>query len=225
MLQKTDVIAHLMGGGGDPRQHVGHSGVHLSGIGLAGNGETFLKAHLCGYHRIYLVDGLLIPVEKLQKRRLRARGSFGSQQLHAPEDIVHILQVHKEFLNPEGSPLSHRGGLGRLEMGEGQRGLGLVLVCKIRQHPDHVHQLLLHQTQGLGHDDNVRIIPHVAGGGSQMDDPRRLGALLPIGVHMAHDVMANLLLSGFGHLIIDVLRVGLKLLNLLLRDHGLSVLA
>ena len=58
-----------------------------------------------------------------------------------------------------------------------------------------------------------------------MDDARRFGALLPIGIHMAHHIMAHLFLPGPGHIIVDVIRMGFQLRDLFLRDHRPAVLA
>ena len=57
-----------------------------------------------------------------------------------------------------------------------------------------------------------------------MDDACRLRALLPVCIHMAHDIMAHFLLSRLCDIIVDVLRMCLQLLDLLVRDDGLSVL-
>ncbi len=51
-----------------------------------------------------------------------------------------------------------------------------------------------------------------------MDDPLRLGALHPIGIDVAHYIVPDLPLACLGHIIIDVLCVGLKLGNLLVGD-------
>ena len=48
-----------------------------------------------------------------------------------------------------------------------------------------------------------------------MDDPRRFGALYPVGVHMAHDIVADFLFPCLGDLKIDVVAVGFQLGDLL----------
>ncbi len=57
-----------------------------------------------------------------------------------------------------------------------------------------------------------------------MNDPRRLRALLPVSVHMAHDIVADKLLALPCHLVVDVLGVRSQLVDLLLGDDRLSVL-
>ena len=49
-----------------------------------------------------------------------------------------------------------------------------------------------------------------------MDNGLRVRALLAVGVNVAHDVVADQLLPGLGHIVIDSLGVGLQLVDLLL---------
>src|SRR5699024_9368609 len=114
-------------------------------------------------------------VKELQEAGLCSRSSLGSQKLQASQHVLQILQIHHKLLEPERCPLSYSGGLGRLEVREGQSGKLLVPVGEIRQLCYHVHDLLSHQLQRLGHDDDVRVVPHVAGCGSQVDDALCLG--------------------------------------------------
>ena len=49
-----------------------------------------------------------------------------------------------------------------------------------------------------------------------MDDARRLGTLLAVGVHMAHHVVADLFFPLLGDFVVDVVLVGFQFVNLLL---------
>ena len=138
--------------------------------------------------------------------------------------MLQVLQVQTELLKPQSGAFAHGGGLGRLEMSERQSRLGLVLLREVRQFLHHIHQFLFHQLQRLSHDNNVGVVPHIAGGGPQMDNPRRLGALLPVSVYMAHHIMTHFLFPGPGHFVIDILSMGLQFVNLFLGDHRLAVL-
>ena len=51
-----------------------------------------------------------------------------------------------------------------------------------------------------------------------MDDSLCLRALHSIGVDMAHHIMANLFLTRLCHIVVDILRVGLQLFDLLFAD-------
>ena len=52
-----------------------------------------------------------------------------------------------------------------------------------------------------------------------MDDAGSLRALLAVGIHMAHHVVAHKALALFGDFIVDVLGVCLQLIDLFLRDR------
>ena len=58
-----------------------------------------------------------------------------------------------------------------------------------------------------------------------MDNPSCFGALLPIGIHMAHNVMPYQLFPFLRHLIIDILGMAFQLVYLLLRNDWLPVFA
>ena len=81
MLKETDIVGELMGAGCDTCENVQHTGIHFSGIGLAGYGVSGLEAHLLSDHRIDFVDGLLISVEELQEAGLGSGGSLGAEKL------------------------------------------------------------------------------------------------------------------------------------------------
>ena len=46
-----------------------------------------------------------------------------------------------------------------------------------------------------------------------MDDARRLGALLAVGIHVAHHVVADLMFPLLGDFIVDVVLVGFQLVQ------------
>ena len=54
--------------------------VHLSGIGLAGYRNHFIKSHGRGDKLIQLLNFLLIDVKQFYETGLRAGSSFGAQQ-------------------------------------------------------------------------------------------------------------------------------------------------
>ena len=155
-----------MGALGDSCQNRKHTGIDLAGVSLSRHGVAAGKAHLLRDHGIGLPALLMVAVKKLQEAGLGASGSLRAQKLHGTEHMLQILQVKKQLLQPQGSPLSHGSGLCRLEMGEGKGGLILILIGKLCQLCHHIQELFAHQAQGLGHDDDVRIVSHVAGGGA-----------------------------------------------------------
>ena len=58
-----------------------------------------------------------------------------------------------------------------------------------------------------------------------MDNTRCLRALLSVSVYMGHNIMADLFLTSLCHIIVNVIHMGAKLLQHLIRDPGTSVLS
>ena len=110
-------------------------------------------------------------------------------------------------------------------MCEGKGRKLFVLLCKPGKPGDHIHQLLLHQTERLRHHNDIRVVAHIAGCGAQMNDPCRLRTLQAVSIDMTHHIMPHFLLPLPGHLIVDILRMGLQLVDLFLCDDRLTVLA
>ena len=103
-------------------------------------------------------------------------------------------------------------------MGVGQTGHILIFPGKPRQVGDDVYKLFPHQLEPFPHQDDVGVVPDKAAGGPQVDDALGPGTLEAVGVNVAHHVVAAFLFPGGGILVVDVLPVGLQLLNLLLGD-------
>ena len=57
-----------------------------------------------------------------------------------------------------------------------------------------------------------------------MNDAFGIRALLTVGIDMGHDVMADFLLTGFGHIIIDVIFGSLQFFDLLVCDGKAQLL-
>ena len=108
--------------------------------------------------------------------------------------MVDLAEVHHQLVGPQGCALAYGGGLGGLAVGVGHAGHILVLLGELCQLCQHADELLAHQLKALTHHDDVGVVADIAAGGTQMDDACRLGALLAVGVDMAHDVVAHQLL-------------------------------
>ena len=130
--------------------------------------------------------------------------------------MIQILQIQTELLHPKGGTLPYRSGLSRLKMRKRQRWQTFIRICKPGKLCDDIQQFLSNQMQRLRHHNNIRIIPHIAGGSPQMNNPFSLGTLLPIGINMRHHIMAHFLLPRFRHIIINIILMRLQLINLLL---------
>ena len=223
MLKETNIIGQLVGTGSYACQDIGNPGINLSGIGLAGNSIALLEAHLGSNRRINLVNSLLVAIKELKEACLCAGSPLGAQQLQAVHNILQVLQVHNELLSPQGSTLAHSSRLCRLKMGECQGRQILIFLCKLGKLGNHIDQFLLNQLQGLTHDDNIGVITNIAGSSTKMNDTGCFRAELAIGINMAHNVMANQLLPGLCHIIIDFIHMSLHLINLLLADYRLAI--
>ena len=200
-------------------KHIQHSGIHFSGIGLAGYRIAGLESHLLGNHRVNLVDRLLIPVKEFQEACLCTCRSLTSQKLQGTLHIFQIFQIHGKLLHPKSGTFSHGCRLCRLEMGKCQSRLCLIFFCELCQLCNHIYQFFLHKLQGFIHHDNIGIITYITACGSQMDDSLCFRTLYTVSIHMGHNIMTALLLTGFCHVIIDVLLKLFQFINLFLGNR------
>ena len=104
-------------------------------------------------------------------------------------------------------------------MRERQRRKILVAVREACQLGNHVDQLPPDDVQRVAHQDDVGVVPDVAGCGAEMDDSLRLRALQPVGVNMGHHIVTHFLLPAFRVLIVDVVRVAFQFRDLLIGDR------
>ena len=87
----------------------------------------------------------------------------------------------------------------------------LVLIGKISELRYDIYQLFLNKIQCITHDDDIRVITHIAGCGSKMYDPCSLGTLEAVGIYMTHDIMPYFLLPLPGIIIVYILYMSLHL--------------
>ena len=218
MLQKADVVRELGRALRDPAQNRQNLAVELSGIRLAGNGKAGGIPHLLRNLAVERLYALIIAVKQLQKAGLRAGGPLRAEQLCLAELVFNVLEVHQKILNPERGALADSGGLRGLIMRKRQSRQVFVLHREMRQNADDADKFVAQQAQSFRHDDNVGVVPYIAGGCPQMDDRARLRALLAIGIHMGHHVVAHDLLALPGNIVIDVVGKTAHFIDLLLRN-------
>ena len=125
--------------------------------------------------------------------------------------MVDLGKIHHQLVGPQGGTLAHGGGLCRLAVGIGHAGHVLVLLSKAGELCQHTDQLFANELQALPHHDDIGVIAHIAAGGTQMDDAGCLGALLAVGVNVAHHIMAHQLLARNGDLVVDIVHMGFQL--------------
>jgi len=109
-------------------------------------------------------------------------------------------------------------------VGVSHAGHVLVLLGEAGQLCQHADQLFADELQPLPHHDDVGVVAHIAAGSTQMDDAGGLGALLAVGVDVAHHVVAHQLFAGDGHIVVDVIHVGFQLCHHFGGDVGQALL-
>ena len=72
VLEQADIIGELRRRHRYAAEHRQHLIVELSRIGLAGDREAAVKAHLLGYHFVKSLDLVGVIVKQLHERSLRA---------------------------------------------------------------------------------------------------------------------------------------------------------
>ena len=176
------------------------------------------KAHVPGNEPLHFLNFLLVSFEQLHKGGLGTGGPLGAQELQVGQLIRQIFHILGQLIDPQGGPLAHGGELGRLQMGIAQAGLVPVGFGKGGQIFHHLGALLKRQAAGLPEDHHIGVVSYIAAGRPQVDDPRRLGALLPIGIDVAHHIVTHQTLPLLGHGVIDVVLMRFQLCDLLLCD-------
>ena len=94
---------------------------------------ALVKAHFGGDIRLDLLYLLLVPVEQLEEGRLRSGRALRAEQLQRRRDIIKILKVKRQLIQPESRALADRRQLRRLEMSVSERRHSLVLKREIAQ--------------------------------------------------------------------------------------------
>ena len=219
VLQQADVVGHAIGALGDTAETVEDPAVHFPGIGLAAHGEALRKAEPGGNAAVHLVDLLLVALKQVHKAGLGAGGAPAAQEFQSRQHLIQLLHVTEEVLHPQRGPLAHRHRLGRLIVGIAQRGGGGVPPGKIRQIHQHRQQLCPQIPQAVPVQDQVGVVGDIAAGGAQMDDARRRGGGLAVGVDVSHDIVAHLSLPGRRRVVVDIGDMSLQLRHLLRRHR------
>ena len=218
ICQQAQVIGELARGLRNAAQHGNHLIVHLAGVRLPGHRHHLVKTHRRSNILLDRLDFRAVAAKQLHEGRLCARRALAAQQRQGGQAVFQLAIVHVQFIQPQRRALADRRQLGRLQMRIRQRGHCLVLIREIRQQVHHVEQLAPHDLQALAHDNHVGVVAHIAGRRAQMDDARRLRALQTVRVDVAHHVVAALLLAALRIVVVDVLRMGFQLGNLLVSD-------
>ena len=103
-------------------------------------------------------------------------------------------------------------------MCKSQSGKTLVFVSELGQLRQNIDQFAANKPERFSHDDDIRVVSDIAACRAEVDDPLRLGALQSVCVDMAHYIMADHFLSGFGFFIVNIIRMGFEFGDLLVGD-------
>ena len=218
VLEHTDVVRELMRGLSDTGEHAENTEIDLTAVGLAGYRIAGREAHLLCDHLVEPAALRMIAVEQLEEGRLGAGGTLGAEELQGAEYILEILEVEDELVQPQRRTLSDGRRLCRLEVGVRERRHILILHRELTELVDDIDELLMYELETLPHDDDIGVVADIAGGRTEVDDALRVRALYAVRIHMAHNIVTNLLLTCLCHLIIDLILMCLQLIDLLLRD-------
>lgn len=76
VLQKADIVRHLMGALGDPAENRQHFCIDFPRISLSGNRDGFLESHLFDDSAVEFFYLFMISVEEIQEAGLCSRSSI-----------------------------------------------------------------------------------------------------------------------------------------------------
>ena len=93
-----------------------------------------------------------------------------------------------------------------------------ILIRELRQFRDRIDQLSPDDAERFAHKDNVRIITDIAGCGTEMNNSLCFRALETVCIHVAHNIVTHLFLTGFRVLVIDIVRMRFEFFDLLICD-------
>ena len=93
-----------------------------------------------------------------------------------------------------------------------------MLFCEDRQLFQNSNQLFAYQLEAFTQLNDVGVIAYISAGRSQMNNAGSLGGNLTESIDMTHNVMTDFLLTCTSDLVVDVVLVGLHLIDLLLGD-------
>ena len=224
VLKQPDVVGEFGRALRDAGQHRQVHPVELARIGLAGHRKAAAVSHLFRDAPVERAAFFVVPLKQLEERRLGAGGALGAEQLRLRQAVAHLLEIHQKFLDPQRRALADGGRLRGLEVGEREGGEILVFLRKTAQLRDGVDQLFLHQPHRVVEDNQVGVVADIAARRPQMDDTAGVRALLAIGIDMRHHIVADFLFPLRGDFIVNVLRMGLQLRDLLVGNRQAELL-
>ncbi len=161
----------------------------------------------------------MVAVEEFQETRLRAGRPLVAQGFEAGDAVLDFGQVQGEIVGPETRPFADGRRLGGLKMGEAEAGQIAVFGGEGGQRVDHGRHAAGDHLQALAQQQQVGVVGHVTACGPEMDDRPGVGAEVAVGVDVGHHIVPQFSLVTRGGVEVDVIDVGLELVDLLRRDR------
>jgi hypothetical protein len=218
MLHQAEIHGELVGALGEVLQNIEDSAVPKAGVGLPAYREESVETELLAHLPVQILNLAVISPEQLEEAVLGARSSLGSPDAVAGQQVLQILPIDHQLLQPEQGTLSERGRLSRLKVGVAQTAQALVLFGETGQFPDHPQQPAAQDRQSLVVLNQLGVVRNEAAGCTQVNDAFGLGALLPVGVNAGHHIVTELPLQAGHGLEVDIIPLGPQLGQLLAID-------
>jgi len=218
-LEQAQVVAELVRALGDPGQHAQHAAVHLARVSLSGHRKDSGKAHPGRHPAVQFFDFLMVAAKQAKEAGLRAGRALAAQQAERAQDMVQVIQVQHQVLDPERGAFADGHRLSRLEMGVAQCRQVARARCEGSQAADDGQDAAAQELQAFGHQDQVGVVADITGGCPEMDDAPGCGALVAVGVDMGHDIVPDPGLVTLGILVVDRFRVRFQLVDLFGADR------
>ena len=188
-------------------------------VGLPGHREGAREAEPAADPLVQLPHLAGVAAEQLQEAVLGAGGALDPQQAEPLQQVQQVGAADHQVLQPERGPLAQGGGLGRLEVGVAQAAPG----SRCRRAKPASAAMTFTRRRCSSSSASRTCSSSLLSVTKQEVAPRWMigfgqRALLPVGQHPGHHVVAQLPLVALHRREVDVVLVRLQLGDLLLRD-------
>ncbi|MPN18331.1 hypothetical protein SDC9_165691 [bioreactor metagenome] len=178
-----------------------------------------IKAEIRRDSAVELIYLCRVSAEEGDKARLRTRCAAAAEETDGGEDIVDLLDIQPELLQPEAGAPADGDRLGGLKMRISHRRDCLCVLRKCGKRGKNRIDAVPDAQERIPKDDQIRVIGDITACRTQMDDTRGFRANQSVGVDMRHDIVPNLGFAPGDGVIVNVSGMRGKLFHLL-RRHG-----
>ena len=149
----------------------------------------------------------MIALKQSQKTRLCAGRAFRAAERKFVAATFEFVQIEHEIVAPQRRAFADGRQLRGLEVRVTERRLVLPRFRKSRERIDEVRQRHADRVERFAHQDQVRIIGHVARGCAEVDDLFRVRCDFAVSRNMCHHVVPFGLFVDRGSLQVDIVEV------------------